>query len=101
MTSDVKKTLREMKNNKAPGIDNLTNNVLILGEAESVKEITIFHKILETKKIRVEWNEAKMIILHKQETRGTLKMTGPSVYFPTRTNCSHTHNTKKNGKGSE
>ena len=30
MTSEVKKTLREMKNNKAPGIDSLTSDIMIL-----------------------------------------------------------------------
>ena len=39
MTSEVKKTLKRMKN-KAPGIDNLTSDVMILGGEESVKQIT-------------------------------------------------------------
>ena len=42
MTSDFKKTLKEMKNNKAPDINNLTSDIMILGEEESVKQITIF-----------------------------------------------------------
>ena len=67
MTSEVKKTLKEMKNNKAPGIDNLTSDIMILGGKESVKQITqFFSPILETKKIPIEWKEAKMIILHKK-----------------------------------
>ena len=36
MTSEVKKTPKEIKNNKAPGIDNLTTNKILGGE-ESVK----------------------------------------------------------------
>ena len=55
-----------MKNNWAQGIDNLTSDVMILGGEESVKQITFFNQILETKKIPVEWKEAKMIILHKR-----------------------------------
>ena len=51
MTSEVKKTLREMKNNKAPGIDNLTSDIMILGGEESVTQLTNFlNQILETKK---------------------------------------------------
>ena len=51
MTSEVKKTLKGMKNNKAPGIDNLTSDVMILEGEESVKQITCFiYLILETKK---------------------------------------------------
>ena len=68
MTSEVKKTLQEMKN-KAPGIDEQTSDVMILGGEESVKQITkLFNQILETKMIPVEWKEAKMIILNKKET---------------------------------
>ena len=64
--SEVKKTLTEMKN-KAPGIDNLTSDIMILGGEESVKQLTqIFIEILETKKIPVECKEAKTIILHKK-----------------------------------
>ena len=67
LTPAVKKTLKEMKNNKAPGIDNLTSDTMILRGEESVKQLTkIIHQILETKKIPAEWKEAKMIILHKK-----------------------------------
>ena len=63
---------------------------MILGGEESVKQITtVFDQILETKQIPVEWKEAKMIILHKKETRETLKFAGSSVYFATCTNYSH------------
>ena len=41
MTSEVKKTLKEMKNNKAACIDNLTSD-MILGGEESMKQITHF-----------------------------------------------------------
>ena len=44
MTPEVKKTLREMKY-KAPVIDNLTNDIMILGGEESVKQITFFNQI--------------------------------------------------------
>ena len=58
-----------MKNNKAPGIDKLTSDIMILGGEESVKQLTKkFNQILETKNIPAEWKEAKMTILHKKET---------------------------------
>ena len=54
MTSEVKKTMKEMKNIKAPGIDNLTSDVVLGGE-ESVKQLTKnFNQISETKKIPAE-----------------------------------------------
>ena len=66
MTSEVKKTLKEMKN-KAPGVDNLTSDIMKLEGEESVKQLTkMFNQILATKKIPAEWKEAKMIILHKK-----------------------------------
>ena len=40
MTSEVKKTLKEMKNNKASGIDILTSDAMIVGGDESVEQIT-------------------------------------------------------------
>ena len=67
MTSEVKKTLKEMKNDKAPGIDNLTSDIMILEGEESVKQITkLFDQILETRKIPAEWKEAKMIYYTKR-----------------------------------
>ena len=49
LTSKVKKTPKEMKNNKTPGIDNLTSNIMILGGEEAAKQLTkIFNQILET-----------------------------------------------------
>ena len=42
MTSEVKKTQKEMKNNKAPGIDNQTSDIMKLGGEESVKQLKKF-----------------------------------------------------------
>ena len=85
MTSEVEKTPKEMKNNTAPGIDNLASDIMILGGEESVKKLTqIFNQILETKTKQnkqkkkkttkkqkqkqknppAEWKETKLIILH-------------------------------------
>ena len=38
MKSEVKKTLKEMKNSKGPVIDNLTSDVIMLGGEKSVKQ---------------------------------------------------------------
>ena len=40
MTSEVKKTPKEMKNNKTPGIHNMASGVVIFRGEESVKQIT-------------------------------------------------------------
>ena len=52
--------------NKAPGIDYLTSDVMILGGEKSVRQIPNFNQILDTKQIPVEWKEAKVIIIHKK-----------------------------------
>ena len=52
MTSEVKKTMKEMKNNKTPGTDNLASDVMILAGEVSLKQITkILNLISETKKM--------------------------------------------------
>ena len=54
MTSEVKKTMKEMKNNKASDTDNLKSDVVLGGE-ESVKQLAKnFNQILETKKMPAE-----------------------------------------------
>ena len=40
MTPEVKKTLKEIKNNKAPDTGNLTRDVVVLGGEESIKQTT-------------------------------------------------------------
>ena len=45
-----------------------------------------------------ESKETKMIIIHKKGTRETVKITDPSVYFPTCTNCSRGHYKTKRKK---
>ena len=64
---EVEKALKEMKQNKAPGNDTLTCDIIGLGGNEAITQITkIFNTILKNKKIPPEWKEAKVIILHKK-----------------------------------
>ena len=100
MTSEVKKTLKEMKNNKSPCIDNLTSDIMIFGGEESMKQLTkIFNQILETKNIPAEWKEVKMIILHKKGDMRDIKLQAHQFTFP-HVQIVHTDITKKNRKGS-
>ena len=63
-----------MKKEKAPGIDNITSDILKLGGKEVIKALkTIFNKILESQEIPETWREAKMIILHKKGERRDIK----------------------------
>ena len=101
MTSEVKKTLKEIKKYKAPGIDNLTSDIVKLGGEESVKLFTkLFNQISETKTIPAEWKEAKMIILHKRGDMRDIKNYRPISLLSPHVQVVHTDITKKNGKGS-
>ena len=63
-----------MKKGKAPGIDNITSDILTLGGKEVIKALkTIFNEILESQEIPETWREAKMIILHKKGERRDIK----------------------------
>ena len=71
---EVEETLKKMKQNKAPGNDQLTCDIIKLGGNETLTQITkIFNTILKNKKIPPEWKEAKVIILHKKGDRRDIK----------------------------
>ena len=69
----------EMKQNKAPGNDKLTCDIIKLGGNEAINQITkIFNMILKNKKIPPEWKEAKVIILHKKGDMRDIKKLPPN-----------------------
>ena len=71
---EIENTLKSLKKGKAPGIDNITSDVLKLGGKEVIKALkTIFNEILESQEIPETWREAKMIILHKKGERRDIK----------------------------
>ena len=64
---EISNTLKSLKKGKAPGIDNITSDILNLGGKEVIKALkTILNEILESQEIPETWREAKMIILHKK-----------------------------------
>ncbi|KAK3790884.1 hypothetical protein RRG08_011097 [Elysia crispata] len=71
---EVRKCLKEMSKNKAPGPDDITSDVLLLGEEPVLKYLTsCYNKILKTKEIPPSWDEAKIIILYKKGDPGDVK----------------------------
>ena len=71
---EIENTLKSLKKGKAPGIDNITSDILKLGGKEVIKALeTIFNEILESQETPETWREAKMIILHKKGERRDIK----------------------------
>ena len=71
---EIENTLKSLKKGKAPGIDNITSDILKLGGKEVIKALkTIFNNILDSQEIPEMWREAKMIILHKKGERRDIK----------------------------
>ncbi|GFS02301.1 RNA-directed DNA polymerase (reverse transcriptase) domain containing protein [Elysia marginata] len=86
---EVEACLNDMSKNKAPGPDQITNDVYKLGGEQIIECLTkCYNNILETKTIPLSWNEAKIIALAKRETQATSRITGRSVFLPKATNSS-------------
>ena len=64
---EVEVAIKEMKNNKAPGIDDITSDIIKIGGVGITMELTkLYNQIMEEKRIPVWWKEAKIILLHKK-----------------------------------
>ena len=62
---EVRNAVERMK--KAKHEDQLTANILRLGREETIGILTkLFNKIMEIEEIPNQWNEVKIIILHKK-----------------------------------
>ena len=72
--SEVQEAVDQMKENKAPGIDDITSDIIKLGGDEiKTQLVTLFNQILEMKKIPSKWKEAKIILLHKKGDKADIK----------------------------
>ncbi len=70
----MEKALAEMKKNKAPGIDDLTSDIIKEGGSEIIKQVTkLFNQITQEKRIPVKWKEAKVILLHKKGDKADIR----------------------------
>jgi hypothetical protein len=73
-TDEVQRAIKQMKDNKAPGIDDLSSDVYKAGGAEIIKQLTgLYNQILEEKKLPNTWKEAKIILLHKKGEKTDIK----------------------------
>ena len=66
-TWEVKKSLEEMKNGKAPGEDGIVIEAAKEGREILLKAITLlFNKCLIEATTPTEWNHARIVIMHKK-----------------------------------
>lgn len=71
---EVEEALNEMKKSKAPGIDELTSDILKEGGKATVVQLAgLYNQILTEKKIPTSWKEAKIILLHKKGDKAKIK----------------------------
>ena len=63
-----------MKDNKAPGTDDLTSDIFKIGSTEITTQLVkLYNNILQEKKIPKTWKEAKVILLHKKGDKADIK----------------------------
>lgn len=71
---EVLKSLSEMKNNRAPGEDNVVVEAIRLGGKEILKAVTkLFNKCLEEGTTPQMWNNAIIVIMHKKGSIANLQ----------------------------
>ena len=63
-----------MKDNKAPGNDELTSDIIKQGGEEVIQQLVkLFNQILILQKIPKAWKEAKIILLFKKGDKADVK----------------------------
>ena len=71
--SEVRTAISSLKNNRTPGDDGITNELLKHSTPEMVKSITeVFNEILTSEEIPKQWTTNTIILLHKKGTRDDL-----------------------------
>ncbi|XP_072051799.1 uncharacterized protein [Amphiura filiformis] len=64
---EVEMAVKEMKDSKAPGTDDITSDIIkIGGEGITQHLVGLYNQILDEKRIPVCWKEAKVILLYKK-----------------------------------
>ncbi len=71
---EVETAIKQMKENKAPGLDDLASDIFKIGGEEiNINLVKLYNHILREKRIPMKWKEAKIIILHKKGDKADIK----------------------------
>ena len=66
--------IKAMKDNKAPGTDDITSDIIKIGGEEITEELAkLYNQIMDEKKIPTSWKEAKIILLYKKGDKTDIK----------------------------
>ncbi|KAI5749413.1 hypothetical protein M8J76_007135 [Diaphorina citri] len=73
LEEEIEEVIKDLKKNKAPGIDNITNELIMAGKEELTDLIAyLFTEVLCQGKIPKQWEVSKIILLHKKDKREKL-----------------------------
>ena len=71
---EVEVAIKNMKKNKAPGLDEISKDILEEGGDEVITQLVkLFNQIITKKCIPQSWKEAKIILLHKKGDKADIK----------------------------
>ena len=71
---EVEEAVNSMKDNKAPGNDEITSDIIKQGGEETITQLLkLFNQILEKQQIPTTWKEAKIILLYKKGDKADVK----------------------------
>lgn len=67
LVREVEKALASQKQDKSPGPDNISNEVLLHTKTTAAKILTtLFNEVMTTENIPTQWTESKIVLLHKK-----------------------------------
>ncbi|XP_072046971.1 uncharacterized protein [Amphiura filiformis] len=79
---EVEMAVKEMKDSKAPGTDEITSDIIKIGGAGITQHLVgLYNQKLKKKRIPVCWKEAKVILLYKKGEKTDIKTTDLSACY--------------------